>query len=103
MNHLQDRILDSRNEIEELEASFGKPKSLNMNFKMNQKEFANLLESMKTGKNCDVTLFICKDNKIVVIAKPWYKDGLYRAPSGRPRLNPDFAIAKSAQRAATFR
>ncbi|HEX9916176.1 MAG TPA: NUDIX hydrolase [candidate division Zixibacteria bacterium] len=54
---------------------------------MKQKEFANLLESMKTGKNCDVTLFIFKDNKIVAIAKPWYQEGLYRAPSGRPKLN----------------
>ena len=74
-------------EIKKLEKLFGRPKSLKMNFKMNEDEFANLTQSLKTGKSCDVTLFIFKDNNVIVIAKPWYKDELYRAPSGRPRLD----------------
>lgn len=74
-------------EIQKLKKLYGKPKKLKMAFKMNKGEFANLLEGLNTGKSCDVTLFIFKHNKIIVIAKPWYKKGVYRAPSGRPKLN----------------
>ncbi len=73
-------------EIRKLEKLYGKPKNLTMSFKMNQKEFANLLKGLNTGKDCDVTLFIFKNDKVIVIAKPWYQAGIYRVPSGRPKL-----------------
>ena len=49
---------------------------------MDKSEFQNLLDSMKDGRDSDITLVIFKDNKVVVIAKPWYPKGLYRLPSG---------------------
>ena len=49
---------------------------------MDKREFQNLLESMRDGRDSDITLVIFKDNKVVVIAKPWYPKGLYRLPSG---------------------
>jgi len=49
------------------------------------REFTNLEESMEDGRNSDVTLFIFKGGKVIVISKPWYPPGLYRAPSGGVR------------------
>jgi len=66
----------------QIERKYGKPKSLRMSFPLNSKEFKNLKDSMKDGRDSDVTLFIFKNRKVVVIAKPWYGEGLYRAPSG---------------------
>ncbi|MDP3025474.1 MAG: NUDIX hydrolase [candidate division Zixibacteria bacterium] len=40
---------------------------------------------MEDGRNSDVTLFIFKEGKVIVISKPWYPPGLYRAPSGGVR------------------
>ena len=65
---------------------------------MTPSEFNNLKDSMKDGRNSDVTLFIFKDNKIIVIAKPWYPKGLYRAPSGG--LKPDEDLELCALREA---
>lgn len=81
-----------------IETKYGKPKSLKMSFPLNLKEFTNLKESMRDGRNSDITLFIFKVGKVIVIAKPWYKEGLYRAPSGG--WKPDESLEESALREA---
>jgi 8-oxo-dGTP pyrophosphatase MutT (NUDIX family) len=86
------------NAFEDIEKRFGIPRQLSMSFSMSASEFLNLKESMKDGRNSDVTLFIFKDNKIIVIAKPWYPQGLYRAPSGG--LKPDEDLELCALREA---
>jgi 8-oxo-dGTP pyrophosphatase MutT (NUDIX family) len=80
------------NTLKYIEQRFGIPRELSMSFPMNPSEFENLRDSMKDGRNSDVTLFIFKDNKIIVIAKPWYPKGLYRAPSGGLRPDEDLEL-----------
>jgi 8-oxo-dGTP pyrophosphatase MutT (NUDIX family) len=69
-------------EFSRIEKKYGKPKFLKMSFPLSLKEFINLKESMKDGRDSDVTLFVFKGGKVIVISKPWYPPGLYRAPSG---------------------
>jgi ADP-ribose pyrophosphatase YjhB (NUDIX family) len=75
-------MLSQIDQIKKIEKRFGKPKKINMEFAMDQREFKNLLESMQDGRDSDITLVIFKDKKVIVIAKPWYPPGLYRLPSG---------------------
>jgi 8-oxo-dGTP diphosphatase len=72
-------------EFSKIEKNYGKPKFFKMSFTLSLKEFINLEESMWDGRNSDVTLFIFKGGKVIVISKPWYPSGLYRAPSGGVR------------------
>ena len=88
----------SKDHIKQIKEKFGKPKELKTSFQMNQKEFENLLDSMKDGRSSDITLIIFKDRKVVVIAKPWYKKGIYRLPSGG--WKPDESFEDCAQREA---
>jgi len=82
----------------EIERKYGTPRELNMSFLMNLKEFDMLKASTKDGRNSDVTIFIFKEDIVVVIAMPWYPKGLYRAPSGG--IKPDEDIAHTANREA---
>jgi 8-oxo-dGTP pyrophosphatase MutT (NUDIX family) len=84
--------------IGEIERKYGTPRQRTMSFPMGPAEFDMLKGSMRDGRNSDVTLFIFKDGKIVVIAKPWYPDGLYRAPSGGVKPGEDLEF--SAEREA---
>ena len=69
-----------------------------MSFAMGPAEFEMLKGSMADGRNSDATLFIFKNDKVVVIAKPWYPEGLYRAPSGG--IKPDEDLELTAKREA---
>ncbi len=82
----------------EIEKKYGAPRQLTMSFPMNRSEFNMLKGSMRDGRNSDVTLFIFKGNKVIVIAKPWYPEGLYRAPSGG--IKPGENLELSAKREA---
>lgn len=84
--------------LTDIQRKYGTPRALNMSFSMNQEEFDMLKDSMKDGRNSDVTLFILKDNKVILIAKPWYPQGLYRAPSGG--IKPDEDTEATAKREA---
>jgi len=84
--------------FEDIEGKYGKPRELVMCFPMHPSEFDNLKVSMRDGRNSDVTLFIFKDDKVVVVAKPWYPEGLYRVPSGG--VKPDEDLELSAHREA---
>jgi 8-oxo-dGTP pyrophosphatase MutT (NUDIX family) len=78
--------------LEDIERKYGTPRELTMSFPMNPAEFDMLKNSMRDGRNSDVTMFIFKEDKVVVIAKPWYAEGLYRAPSGGIKPGEDIEI-----------
>ncbi len=84
--------------LKEIEKKYGTPRELTMTFPMNQSEFNMLKGSMRDGRNSDATLFIFKEDKVIVIAKPWYPEGLYRAPSGGIKPGEDMEL--SAKREA---
>jgi 8-oxo-dGTP pyrophosphatase MutT (NUDIX family) len=75
-----------------IEEKYSTPRELTMSFAMNPAEFDMLKESMRDGRNSDVTLFIFKDNQVIVIAKPWYPEGMYRAPSGGIKPGEDMEL-----------
>lgn len=87
--------------IDELEKKYGHPQKLSFAYEMSQSEFDAVLASQKHGRAHDVTLFIfdrddhrasgddsaaggnpVDDVRVVVIRKPMYPPGAYRAPSG---------------------
>jgi 8-oxo-dGTP pyrophosphatase MutT (NUDIX family) len=78
--------------FEDIERKYGTPRELSMFFPMNPTEFVMLKNSMRDGRNSDVTMFIFKQDKVVVIAKPWYPEGLYRAPSGGIKPGEDIEV-----------
>lgn len=68
--------------IRELELKYGKPEELSLAYEMTEAEFEIVRGSQKHGRAHDVTLFIIQDKGVVVIRKPMYPPGAYRAPSG---------------------
>ncbi|MBU1320227.1 MAG: NUDIX hydrolase [candidate division Zixibacteria bacterium] len=84
--------------IAEIEKQYGKPEERSARFEMSVRHFANLKSSQKNGRSHDVTLFIRKDDKFVVIAKHFYPPGLYRPPSGG--INPGEGFVDGAKREA---
>src|SRR6185436_12951190 len=58
-----------------LEKKYGVPEVLTLAYEMTENEFDMVARSQKHGRAHDVTLFI-------VIRKPMYALGAYRAPSG---------------------
>ncbi len=84
--------------LQKIENKYGHPRELVMSFPMNPSEFEMLRESKEDGRDSDATLFIFKDEKVIVIAKPWYPEGLYRAPSGG--IKPGEEVEFSAKREA---
>ncbi|NIX79409.1 MAG: NUDIX domain-containing protein [candidate division Zixibacteria bacterium] len=92
------RMYISKENLQEFERLYGRPEELFTSFQMNPREYQNLLDSQKHNRSHDVTIFIRKDDKWVVNAKPWYPEGLYRIPSGG--IRPDESLAAGAQREA---
>jgi 8-oxo-dGTP diphosphatase len=68
--------------VRELEEKYGRPSEVILSYEMTPREFGMVRGSQKFGRAHDVTLFIIKDESIVVIKKPMYPPGAYRAPSG---------------------
>ena len=68
--------------IEKMQARFGVPAEASFEYEVTEREYDRIRASQKHERNHDVTLYIRKDDRIVVIAKPFYPEGLYRAPSG---------------------
>lgn len=85
-------------QLREFESRYGSPYQLRASYKMNPREFDALLKSQKHGRSHDITFFIVKQNKWVVIAKHWYPQGLYRIPSGG--IHPDETIEEGTLREA---
>ena len=72
--------------IEGMIARYGRPHSREFRFDVTAVELVRIRSSQKEGRNHDVTLYIRKNEQLVVIAKHMYPPNLYRAPSGG--LNP---------------
>lgn len=68
--------------VGELEQRYGAPDEVTWQFEMLPIEFDMVRRSQKHNRAHDVTLFIIEDEQIVVIKKPMYRPGVYRAPSG---------------------
>lgn len=68
--------------IHELEQKFGKPREVSLAYEMTESELDAVRRSQKHGRAHDVTLFIFIEGELVVIRKPMYPPGAYRAPSG---------------------
>ena len=84
--------------IKQMEERFGAPRHAEFHIPILTKEFERIKSSQKEGRRHDVTLYIVKDRKIAVIAKPFYPPGMYRAPSGG--LNPGEDFVEGARREA---
>ncbi len=67
----------------------GTPRWVKFAFPVNADEYRRIKASQKNGRKHDFTLYIFKDDQIVVIAKHFYPPGLYRAPSGGVRPGED--------------
>ena len=76
--------------IEAMVRKYGRPKLREFRFEVTRKEQDRIRSSQKDGRNHDATLYICKDEQVVVIAKPFYPPGMYRAPSGGLRPGESF-------------
>jgi 8-oxo-dGTP diphosphatase len=68
--------------ILDIESKYGTPAEVHLSYEMTEREFDMVRRSQKHGRAHDVTLFILKENSVVVIKKPMYPPGAYRAPSG---------------------
>lgn len=75
---------------------FGQPKRAEFRIEVTSEELDRIRSSQKQGRDHDVTLYIHKDGRIVVIAKPMYPPGMYRAPSGG--LKPGESIVEGIDR-----
>ena len=76
--------------IREIEARYGPPDEVAWQFEMSPPEFDMVRRSQKHGRAHDVTLFIIEGARVVVIKKPMYPPGAYRAPSGGVAPGEDF-------------
>ncbi len=76
--------------IEKLKEQFGTPEQAEFLIPVDLKEFDRIKASQKHERSHDVTMYIVKDGKIVVIAKHFYPPGMFRAPSGGIDVGEDF-------------
>ncbi|MBL7074533.1 NUDIX hydrolase [candidate division KSB1 bacterium] len=81
-----------------MEAVYGRPRVTRLTYQMGELEFGMVLSSQKASRAHDVTLYILKKGKIVVIRKPMHPAGVYRAPSGG--LKPGEGFEEGAKREA---
>ncbi len=68
--------------IRDVEQRYGSPREVALAYEMTPREFDMVRRSQKHERAHDVTLFIIEGERIVVIKKPMYPPGAYRAPSG---------------------
>jgi len=68
--------------ISDIERHYGAPAEVMLAYEMTAREFDLVRRSQKHGRAHDVTLYIIQHNEVVVINKPMYPPGAYRAPSG---------------------
>ena len=80
----------SEDTIKDLSQKFGRPKEVSFEFDVTEEEYDRIKSSQKNGREHDVTLYILKDDKLIVIAKHFYPKGLFRAMSGGINLGEDF-------------
>lgn len=66
--------------ISQMESHYGVPEK--RSFRMEAPEFDFIRSTQTHGRNHDITIYMVKDNRVAVIAKHFYPQGLFRAPSG---------------------
>jgi 8-oxo-dGTP pyrophosphatase MutT (NUDIX family) len=69
---------------------YGYPPVIVMEAPVSKDEYDFIRSTQTHGRCHDVTLYIFKDNKVIVNAKHHYPEGLYRAPSGGLKPHEDF-------------
>jgi 8-oxo-dGTP pyrophosphatase MutT (NUDIX family) len=84
--------------INSLKEKFGCPQTADFQIPVSLEEYERIKSSQKNDREHDVTLYIEKDSKWVVIAKHFYPPGMYRAPSGG--INPGEDFIEGAKREA---
>lgn len=84
--------------IREVEKKFGVAEEIKLTYEMTEREFDMVRRSQKNDRAHDVTMFIIRADYVVVIKKPMYPPGAYRAPSGG--INPGEPFEDGALREA---
>lgn len=81
-----------------LVAKYGQPKEKTFEIATSRPEFDRIKGSQKHGRNHDFTLYVMKGKEVIVIAKPFYPAGMYRAPSGglNPGEDAEIGMAREA-------
>lgn len=85
--------------ISEMETRFGVPEERTYRIPTTAREMARIASSQKNGRNHDVTLYVQKDDKWIVIAKHAYPAGLFRSPSGGLDPGEDFVTGSNREAA----
>jgi len=76
--------------IREMTERYGIPEKAVFEIESSDEEVARIKSSQKNGRDHDVTVYAFKDDKVIVIAKPFYPPGMFRAPSGGIDPGEDF-------------
>jgi 8-oxo-dGTP pyrophosphatase MutT (NUDIX family) len=84
--------------LAEQEKRFGQPNSLSMTQEIDLDELELVRHSIRKQRTHDITFFILDGNRVVVIKKPFFPDGAYRAPSGG--INPGEPFLSGVRREA---
>jgi ADP-ribose pyrophosphatase YjhB (NUDIX family) len=84
--------------IDDAISRWGEPLRQSFVVETSDAEIEFIRSTQKNGRAHDITLYIKKDDQLVVIAKPFYPPDLFRAPSGG--LNPGESIEAGAKREA---
>ena len=73
-----------------MEELYGQPAFREFIIPCSQQEVEFVRSTQRDGRNYDVTVYIRKAEKLVVIAKHFYPPNLFRAPSGGIHMGEDF-------------
>jgi 8-oxo-dGTP diphosphatase len=84
--------------VEEAEAKYGKPRVLQLEQEIGDRELAFVRLTQKHGRAHDITLFIFNGDQLALIRKPMFRRPIFRAPSGG--LEPGESFEDGAKREA---
>jgi 8-oxo-dGTP pyrophosphatase MutT (NUDIX family) len=84
--------------IQEAADRYGYPPVIHMTAPVDETEWDFIRSSQRYGRAHDITMFIFKHSRVLVIAKHHYPQGLYRPPSGA--IHPGESIAEGGIREA---
>jgi len=84
--------------IQEAADIYGYPPVVHMHAPVDHQEFEFIRSTQHYGRCHDITMFIFKGSKLIVIAKHHYPPGLYRPPSGA--IKPGETLEQGALREA---
>ncbi len=85
-------------QIREAADRYGYPPIIHMTAPVDSEEFEFIRSTQHYGRSHDITMFIFKGRRIIVIAKHNYPEGLYRPPSGA--IKPGESLVAGALREA---